>query len=82
MTKKLSNTQQISLLKRLRRACPFAVWSGLYGYTCGGMVGGGYVLLLAWRHVPRRLATVCSLASTCGRQLSHKASTSPFQLTR
>lgn len=40
MTKKLSNTKQISLLKRLRRACPFAVFSGSYGYTCGGMVGG------------------------------------------
>lgn len=41
MTKKLSNTKQISILKRLRRACPFAVFSGSYGYTCGGMVGGG-----------------------------------------
>lgn len=41
MTKILSQTKQISLLKRLRRACPFAVWSGLHGYTCGGMVGGG-----------------------------------------
>ena len=40
MTKKLSNTKQISILKRLRRACPFAVFSGNYGYTCGGMVGG------------------------------------------
>lgn len=40
MEKKLSNTQQIALLKRLRRACPFAVFSGSYGYTCGGMVGG------------------------------------------
>lgn len=40
MAKKLSCTQQISLLKRLRRACPYAVFSGSYGYTCGGMVGG------------------------------------------
>ena len=28
MTKILSQTAQISLLKRLRRMCPFAVWSG------------------------------------------------------
>lgn len=40
MTKKLSNAQQISLLRQLRRACPSSVWSGSYGYTCGGMVGG------------------------------------------
>ena len=37
MTKILSPTAQINLLKRLRRMCPFAVWSGQYGYTCGGM---------------------------------------------
>lgn len=48
MKKKLSQTAQIQLLKRLRRMCPFAVFSGSYGYTCGGMVGGGYVLLQAW----------------------------------
>lgn len=41
MKKKLSQTAQIQLLKRLRRMCPFAVFSGSYGYTCGGMVGGG-----------------------------------------
>lgn len=41
MKKKLSQTAQILLLKRLRRMCPFAVFSGFYGYTCGGMVGGG-----------------------------------------
>lgn len=40
MTKILSPTAQISLLKRLRRMCPFAVWSGQYGYTCGGMKNG------------------------------------------
>lgn len=40
MTKILSQTAQISLLKRLRRMCPFAVWSGQYGYTCGGMKNG------------------------------------------
>ena len=40
MKKKLSQTAQIQLLKRLRRMCPFAVFSGSYGYTCGGMVGG------------------------------------------
>ncbi len=40
MKKKLSQTAQIRLLKRLRRICPFAVFSGSYGYTCGGMVGG------------------------------------------
>ncbi len=40
MSKILSQTAQVSLLKRLRRMCPFAVWSGQYGYTCGGMVGG------------------------------------------
>lgn len=32
MTKILSPTAQINLLKRLRRMCPFAVWSGQYGY--------------------------------------------------
>ena len=37
MTKILSPTAQINLLKRLRRMCSFAVWSGQYGYTCGGM---------------------------------------------
>lgn len=41
MKNKLSQTAQIQLLKRLRRMCPFAVFSGSYGYTCGGMVGGG-----------------------------------------
>ena len=40
MTKILSPTAQINLLKRLRRMCPFAVWSGQYGYTCGGMKNG------------------------------------------
>lgn len=40
MTKNLSNTKQISLLRRLRRACPSSVWSGSYGYTCGGTAGG------------------------------------------
>lgn len=40
MKKKLSQTAQIQLLKRLRRMCPFAMFSGSYGYTCGGMVGG------------------------------------------
>ncbi len=40
MTKILSQSAQIQLLKRLRRMCPFAVFSGSYGYTCGGMVGG------------------------------------------
>lgn len=38
MTKKLSKTAQVALLKRLRRACPCSVWSG---YTCGGLTGGG-----------------------------------------
>ena len=33
MTKILSPTAQINLLKRLRRMCSFAVWSGQYGYT-------------------------------------------------
>lgn len=40
MNKKLSKTKQISLLKSLRRLCPFVVLSGPYGYTCGGLVGG------------------------------------------
>lgn len=40
MTKILSKTAQVSLLKRLRRACPCSVWSGIYGYTCGGLTGG------------------------------------------
>ena len=40
MSKILSQTAQVSLLKRLRRMCPFAVWAGQYGYTCGGMTGG------------------------------------------
>lgn len=40
MTKILSQTAQISLLKRLRRMCPFAVLSRPYGYTCGGMKNG------------------------------------------
>ena len=40
MSKILSQTAQFSLLKRLRRMCPFAVWSGQYGYTCGGMKNG------------------------------------------
>ncbi len=40
MAKTLSPSAQINLLKRLRRACPFAVLSGPYGYTCGGLVGG------------------------------------------
>lgn len=40
MSKKLSQTAQIKLLKHLRRMCPFAVFSGSYGYTCGGLVGG------------------------------------------
>jgi hypothetical protein len=39
MTKKLSKTAQVALLKRLRRACPCSVWSGIYGYTCGGLTG-------------------------------------------
>lgn len=40
MTKILSQTEQVTILKRLRHMCPFAVWSGRYGFTCGGMVGG------------------------------------------
>lgn len=40
MNKILSQAAQVSLLKRLRRMCPFAVWSGQYGYTCGGMTDG------------------------------------------
>lgn len=47
MTKKLSKTAQVALLKRLRRACPCSVWSGIYGYTCGGLTGGG---TLFFRH--------------------------------
>lgn len=59
MKKKLSQTAQIQLLKRLRRMCPFAVFSGSYGYTCGGMVGG-YVLLQAWPLAQRKLAIACA----------------------
>lgn len=40
MTKILSKTAQVALLKRLRRDCPCSVWSGIYGYTCGGLTGG------------------------------------------
>lgn len=40
MPKTLSPSAQLRLLRRLRRMCPFAVWSGIYGYTCGGMSGG------------------------------------------
>ncbi len=36
----LPPSSQASLLRRLRRQCPFAVWSGHYGYTCGGTTGG------------------------------------------
>lgn len=37
MTKILSPTAQINLLKRLRRMCPFAVWSGQYVRSSSGM---------------------------------------------
>lgn len=40
MSKILSPSLQVRLLRSLRRMCPFAVWSGQYGYTCGGMTGG------------------------------------------
>lgn len=40
MSKILSQTAQVTLLKRLRRMCPFTVWAGQYGYTCGGMKNG------------------------------------------
>lgn len=40
MSKILSQTAQVTLLKRLRRMCPFAVRSGQYGYTCVGMKNG------------------------------------------
>ncbi len=39
MNKILSPSAQIRLLKSLRRNCPFVVWAGQYGYTCGGMTG-------------------------------------------
>lgn len=73
MKKKLSQTAQIQLLKRLRRMCPFAVFSGSYGYTCGGMVGGGYVLLQAWPLAQRKLAIACSHAPTCASKHTYMA---------
>lgn len=36
----LSQTKQLSVLKELRRQCPFCVFNGSYGYTCGGLTGG------------------------------------------
>ncbi|WP_278927737.1 hypothetical protein [Leyella stercorea] len=74
MKKKLSQTAQIQLLKRLRRMCPFAVFSGSYGYTCGGMVGG-YVLLQAWPLAQRKLAIACSHAPTCASKHTYMATT-------
>lgn len=81
MSKILSQTAQIQLLKRLRRMCPFAVFSGSYGYTCGGMVGG-YVLLQAWPLAQRKLAIACSHAPTCANKHLHVATTLRFQLTQ
>lgn len=75
MKKKLSQTAQIQLLKRLRRMCPFAVFSGSYGYTCGGMVGGGYVLLQAWPLAQRKLAIACSHAPTYASKHTYTATT-------
>ncbi len=81
MTKILSQSAQIQLLKRLRRMCPFAVFYGSYGYTCGGMVGG-YALLRAWPLAQRRLAIVCFPAPTCAKLPFGVATTSRFQPTR
>nr|DAO73727.1 MAG TPA: hypothetical protein [Caudoviricetes sp.] len=75
MKKKLSQTAQIKLLKHLRRMCPFAVFSGSYGYTCGGLVGGGYALLRAWQLVRRKLYIARSHASTCASKHLHMATT-------
>lgn len=74
MKKKLSQTAQIQLLKRLRRMCPFAVFLALTDIHAVAWLGV-YVLLQAWPLAQRKLAIACSHAPTYASKHTYMATT-------